>query len=100
MAKVYLTETYAFVPEPKALKRIQEDREAGKRTLFPLPIPGRLSICDIVNGNNRLYPSPVWAKNLAEDSPLQKSIKARSSFGLLDTRRMARSTSTARSPTF
>lgn len=84
MAKVYLTETSVFVPDSKAIKKIQEDRAAGSRTLFPLPIPGRLSICDVVNGNNRIYPSPVWGKNLAEDSQLQKSIKARSSFGLLE----------------
>ena len=84
MAKVYLTETSVFVPDSKAIKKIQEDRAAGNRSLFPLPIPGRLSICDVVNGNNRLYPAKVWEKNLTEDSPLQKSIKSRSSFGLLE----------------
>lgn len=84
MAKQLLYETYAFVPSADAVKRLHEDLQSGKPIIFPLPIPGRLSICDIVNGNNRIYPEPVWQKNLAEDSPLQKSIKTRSSFGLLE----------------
>ena len=84
MAKQLLYETYAFVPSPDAIKRLQEDRNQGRGSIFPLPIPGRLSICDCVNGNNRIYPEPVWVKNLAEGSPLQKSITARSAFGLLE----------------
>jgi Prohead core protein serine protease len=84
VAKVYLTETCAFVPDPGAIRQLREDRAAGKSLVFPLPIPGRLSICDEVNGNNRIYPTGVWTKNIQEGSPLQKSIQSRSSFGLLE----------------
>jgi hypothetical protein len=83
VAKQLLYETYAFVPKPEAITRLHEDRSAGK-SVFPLTIPGRLSICDLVNGNNRIYPKAVWEKNLAEGSQLQKSIAARSAFGLLE----------------
>ena len=47
-------------------------------------IPGRLSICDEKNGNNRKYPRRVWEKNLAENSPLKESIKRNAAFGLLE----------------
>ena len=84
MAKQLLYETYAFVPSADAVKRLQEDRNSGKAVVFPLPIPGRLSVCDCINGNNRIYPLTVWQKNLAEDSSLRKSIKSHSAFGLLE----------------
>ena len=47
-------------------------------------IPGKLSLCDAVNGNNRRYPRPVWEKNLKSGSPLQESIKRNAAFGLLE----------------
>jgi hypothetical protein len=47
-------------------------------------IPGRFSICDAVNGNNRRYSRQVWEKNLAEDSALMLSIKRNSAFGMLE----------------
>ncbi len=47
-------------------------------------IPGRLSLCDTVNGNNRRYRKSVWEKNLKEDSILQTSIKRNAAFGLLE----------------
>lgn len=47
-------------------------------------IPGRFSVCDSVNGNNRRYSKKVWEKNLAEGSPLQESIKANKALGLLE----------------
>jgi len=47
-------------------------------------IPGRLSLCDTVNGNNRRYRRSVWEKNLKEDSLLQTSIKRNAAFGLLE----------------
>jgi hypothetical protein len=47
-------------------------------------IPGRFSICDSVNGNNRRYPRKVWEKNLAEGSALRESIKKSAAFGLLE----------------
>lgn len=47
-------------------------------------IPGRLSLCDTINGNNRRYRKSVWEKNLKEDSLLQTSIKRNAAFGLLE----------------
>lgn len=47
-------------------------------------IPGRFSICDSVNGNNRRYPKKVWEKNLAEGSPLRQIIAKNAAFGLLE----------------
>lgn len=47
-------------------------------------IPGKLSLCDTVNGNNRRYPRPVWEKNLKPGSQLQESIKRNAAFGLLE----------------
>jgi hypothetical protein len=47
-------------------------------------MPGRFSVCDCVNGNNRRYGKRVWEKNLSEGSPLQESIKRNAAFGLLE----------------
>jgi len=47
-------------------------------------IPGRFSICDCINGNNRRYPKKVWEKNLAEGSALRQSIAKNAAFGLLE----------------
>jgi hypothetical protein len=47
-------------------------------------IPGRFSICDSVNGNNRRYPKKVWEKNLAEGSLLRQAIAKNGAFGLLE----------------
>lgn len=47
-------------------------------------IPGRFSICDSVNGNNRRYPKKVWEKNLTDGSVLKQSIAKNAAFGLLE----------------
>ena len=47
-------------------------------------IPGRFSVCDCVNGNNRRYSKKVWEKNLQSGSILQESIQRNSAFGLLE----------------
>lgn len=47
-------------------------------------IPGRFSVCDCVNGNNRRYSRRVWEKNLTDGSLLQESIKRNAAFGLLE----------------
>jgi len=47
-------------------------------------IPGRFSVCDCVNGNNRRYSKKVWDKNLQEGSILQESITRNAAFGLLE----------------
>ena len=47
-------------------------------------IPGRFSVCDCVNGNNRRYGRRVWEKNLQPGSILKESIKRNAAFGLLE----------------
>lgn len=47
-------------------------------------IPGRFSVCDSVNGNNRRYSKKVWEKNLQANSPLMESIKRSRAFGTLE----------------
>ena len=47
-------------------------------------IPGRFSVCDSVNGNNRRYPKKVWEKNLNDGSMLKLSIQKNGAFGLLE----------------
>ena len=47
-------------------------------------IPGRFSICDCVNGNNRRYSKKVWEKNLQPGSVLRESMKRNAAFGLLE----------------
>ncbi len=47
-------------------------------------IPGRFSLCDSVNGNNRRYPRKVWEKNLTEGSTLKQAIARNAAFGLLE----------------
>jgi hypothetical protein len=47
-------------------------------------IPGRFSVCDCVNGNNRRYRRTVWEKNLQPGSPLLEAIKRNGAFGLLE----------------
>jgi hypothetical protein len=59
---------------------VTESRPGGTFTR----IPGRFSVCDCVNGNNRRYGKRVWEKNLSEGSPLQESIKRNAAFGLLE----------------
>jgi hypothetical protein len=59
---------------------VTESRPGGTFTRMP----GRFSVCDCVNGNNRRYGKRVWEKNLSEGSPLQESIKRNAAFGLLE----------------
>jgi hypothetical protein len=58
-----------------------ESRENGKAVHR---IPGRFSVCDCVNGNNRRYSKKVWEANLAPHSSLQESIAHNAAFGLLE----------------
>lgn len=59
---------------------VKEDRNGISFTR----IPGRFSICDCINGNNRRYAKRVWEKNLAEGSVLRQSIARNAAFGLLE----------------
>lgn len=47
-------------------------------------IPGRFSLCDYVNGNNRRYSKLVWEKNLTDGSRLMDAIAKNAAFGLLE----------------
>lgn len=47
-------------------------------------MPGRFSVCDCINGNNRRYSKRVWEKNLETGSILQESIAKNGAFGLLE----------------
>lgn len=60
---------------------VAESRPGGRTST---KIPGRFSVCDCVNGNNRRYRKLVWEKNLTAGSPLQESIKRNAAFGLLE----------------
>jgi hypothetical protein len=47
-------------------------------------IPGRFSVAGVGNGNGRVYPLPVWEKNLQPGSNLQETISKNACFGLLE----------------
>jgi len=52
----------------------------GSRTRMP----GRISLCDTLNGNGRRYGKRVWEKNLEPGSVLMQSIGKSAAFGLLE----------------
>ena len=47
-------------------------------------IPGRLSVCGVVNGNGRRYSKKVWENNLKQDSFLMQLIERKAAFGTLE----------------
>ncbi len=83
MSKQYLAEglkgAFPFIVDKE--KIVTETLGAGKsRTRFP----GRFSVCDSVNGNNRRYRKQVWEKNLKPGSTLRTLIERNAAFGLLE----------------
>jgi hypothetical protein len=76
----YLIDSFGLSLNPT--KARVEESEGGK--LRYTVIPGRLSVCDTVNGNRRRYPRKVWEKNLQDGSPLIEAIKKNAAFGLLE----------------
>lgn len=60
---------------------VQETRADGKNVWR---IPGRLSECDKINGNNRRYRRTVWESNMKPESRLQVLIKNNEAFGCLE----------------
>ncbi len=84
MAKIYLCEgiegAVPFIIDRSAKPIVESLPSGGSIHRYP----GRLSICDHVNGNNRRYRKPIWEKNLAEGSPLKKLIAQNKAFGLLE----------------
>ncbi len=60
---------------------VTESQPSGGKSVR---IPGRFSVCDCVNGNNRRYSKRVWEKNLSAGSPLMDAISKNAAFGLLE----------------
>lgn len=71
----------AFLPEKRTTPLVQETLPNGKSGWR---IPGRLSECDVINGNNRRYRRPVWEKNFQAGSTLLTKINECEAFGLLE----------------
>jgi hypothetical protein len=61
---------------------ISEQQLATGGSLFR--IPGRFSVCNTRNGNNRRYTRSVWENNLKPEAPLQQLISKNAAFGLLE----------------
>lgn len=75
-----ITGAFPFVVD-RTKPFVTESRANGSTSTT---IPGRFSICDCVNGNNRRYSRNVWEKNLADGSPLMEAIARNAAFGLLE----------------
>ena len=63
--------------------RIQEDAGQNGRPGL-LRVGGRLSLSDVLNGNNRIYPKNVWARQFESGSRLKTLIAQNRSLGLLE----------------
>jgi methyl-accepting chemotaxis protein len=92
-----LTESFRISQTGKRLKLLEDSQgtffatPGVKPVVESLPngktayrIPGRLSLCDTINGNKRRYPKRVWEKNLQKDSHLMSLIERCATFGLLE----------------
>lgn len=83
MARQYLAEgvkgAFPFVADVQ--KIVVESLPNGKTRTR---IPGRFSVCDCINGNNRRYGKRVWEKNLSQGSTLMSAIAKNAAFGLLE----------------
>jgi hypothetical protein len=83
MARQYLAEglkgSFPFIADTKNI--VVESLPDGRTRAR---IPGRLSICDCVNGNGRRYSRKVWEKNLQPGSALMQSITENAAWGLLE----------------
>lgn len=76
--------TATFVPDKVALATALTEAASAGRSPYPLRLPGKFSLWDTVNGNNRIYPKKVWEKNLSEGSSLMVSVREGDSLGLLE----------------
>jgi len=85
MPRILLEDTYVFRPDPAKLSEALSLIRESRKTFALIPIPGRFSVCDEINGNGRSYPRTVWEKNISNPkSPLQERIANRAAFGLLE----------------
>jgi hypothetical protein len=75
-----LEDTWKFTPDREKITLV----ESKGGTLKSHVVPGVLSKCDEVNGNNRRYRRPVWEANVKEGSRLQQRIAEHAAFGLLE----------------
>jgi hypothetical protein len=75
------------------LGEFRVDRSKGQRGIIAenvngaslYRVPGRFSVCNVTNGNNRRYPRKVWENNLVNpQSKLRKLIEKNAAFGLLE----------------
>lgn len=76
----YLVDSFGLILDRSKARIVESEGGKVKYTV----IPGRLSVCDTINGNRRKYPKRVWEKNLADGSPLSETIKRNAAFGLLE----------------
>ena len=75
-----VTGAFPFIVD-RSKAPVSESRPTGESYTR---IPGRFSVCDCINGNNRRYSRSVWEKNLQTGSILQESITRNAAFGLLE----------------
>lgn len=75
-----VTGAFPFIVD-RTKKPVSESRPTGDSFTR---IPGRFSVCDCINGNNRRYSKKVWETNLQSGSILQESINRNAAFGLLE----------------
>lgn len=80
MAQLLLEDTWQFTPDRKQIRVVESQGGVLKSHV----VPGVISKCDEINGNNRRYRRPVWEANVKESSRLQTLIKKCSAFGLLE----------------
>lgn len=79
MSRILLEDTSDFVVDKQS---ITEAVATGVK--FPVIIKGRVSVCDEVNGNGRIYPKAVWERQLKAGSKLTGLFEKNRSLGLLE----------------
>ncbi len=79
MSRILLEDTSDFVVDKQS---ITEAVATGVK--FPVTIKGRVSVCDEVNGNGRIYPKAVWERQLKSGSKLTGLFEKNRSLGLLE----------------
>jgi hypothetical protein len=79
MTRILLEDTSDFVVDKSSLT---EAVSSGVK--FPVTIKGRLSVCEELNGNGRIYPKKVWERQLQANSKLQQLLAKNRSLGLLE----------------
>lgn len=68
-----------IVDKPKLAEALKDGKD-----ITLVDIPGRFSVCDVVNGNGRRYSKAVWEQQLGAKSTLMQLIDNHACFGLLE----------------